>query len=396
MIREHTTPADRRAWSYKAGEKGRNRVRVFAWQGGIWIDYREDGKRVRHRLAYTDRDRAKREADKIAARFTELPIEGARGTAAPMTLRSLFDIYQREVTPQKAKSTQAHDRCALRLFLRAFGATRQPDTLNRRDWDSYVERRRRGEIAPPGRKGQRVRSRIIEQDLKLLLAVLNWAERSRDDAQGGYLVARNPLRGLKVPREESPRRPQITREQLETLLLVAAELSPRAVLFVALAWYTGHRAGSIRQLRWSDVNLEAERLRWRGETDKVRTEHETPMHPALVPLLVQEQERTGGAGEGFVFPSEHDAERPMSREDATELWGVLRRRAGIPDGRRYGWHAFRRAFANQLRNVPLKELQTLGGWKSEATVVRVYLQPDVEAQRAALERLPVPGSGNGQ
>jgi hypothetical protein len=37
--------------------------------------------------------------------------------------------------------------------------------------------------------------------------------------------------------------------------------------------------------------------------------------------------------------------------------------------------------------VPLRELKDLGGWKTEKTVIGTYLQPDQDAQRAALERL---------
>jgi len=47
------------------------------------------------------------------------------------------------------------------------------------------------------------------------------------------------------------------------------------------------------------------------------------------------------------------------------------------------------AFANALRDVPLCELKDLGGWKSAATIVRVYLQPDQQVQRTALGRLAV-------
>src|SRR5207253_39634 len=118
---------------------------------------------------------------------------------------------------------------------------------------------------------------------------LNWAERSRDDATGEYLVERNPLRGLNVPREENPRRPQISPEQFKTLQLVAAEVSPQAECFVLLAWYTGHRAGAVRQLRWSDLDLDAETIRWRAESDKIGYEHRTPIHPSLAVILRGEQ-----------------------------------------------------------------------------------------------------------
>ena len=39
---------------------------------------------------------------------------------------------------------------------------------------------------------------------------------------------------------------------------------------------------------------------------------------------------------------------------------------------------------NELRNVPLRDLADLGGWKSSQTIAQVYQQPDVDAQRTAL------------
>ncbi len=135
--------ASGRPWSYIAGEKGKNRVRVYERASfGLWIDYRDvDGKRVRQPLRHDDRERAKLKAEEVAAKFRR---HGAAPTA--MTLRTLFDIYEREVTPHKAESTQAHDRRTLPLFLKAFGANRLPETLNRRDWDSYIARRRSGKF----------------------------------------------------------------------------------------------------------------------------------------------------------------------------------------------------------------------------------------------------------
>jgi hypothetical protein len=47
------------------------------------------------------------------------------------------------------------------------------------------------------------------------------------------------------------------------------------------------------------------------------------------------------------------------------------------------------ACANSLRDVPMRELKDLGGWKSEKTLITVYLQPDQQAQRTALSRLSV-------
>ena len=395
MKKPTDTASRRRMWSYKAGERGRNRVRVYAWpkQGeGLWIDYRVGGRRTKKPLGHADRDRAKREADKIAGRWGQ----DTMARPAVLTLRTLFDIYESEVTPQKKSAS--HDRRTLALFLKAFGAERRPETLNVRDWQSFIRSRQSGELTPVVRRGKDgksvlrpVRARVLEQDLKLLLAVLNWAERARVDGSG-FLIERNPLRGLKVPKEESPRRPMFTAEQCVALRRAAAEHSPVAERLVMLAWYTGHRSSAIRQLRWSDIDLEAGVIRWRAETDKIGYAHRNPMHPELVTFLKHERARAGAIGEAWVFPSDTDPAQPAHRDYALKKVGPdLRDAAGIPAGERYGWHSFRRAFANALRDVPLRELKDLGGWKTERTLVTVYLQPDEQAQRTALGKLATNG-----
>jgi integrase len=81
------------------------------------------------------------------------------------------------------------------------------------------------------------------------------------------------------------------------------------------------------------------------------------------------------------------ANEAMTGNEAAKLWRAIGDAAGIPAGNRIGTHSFRRAFANRLRDVPMRELKDLGGWKTEKTVIGTYLQPDENAQRAALERL---------
>jgi integrase len=384
----------RAMWSYVTGEKRRNRIRVFAWPekgDSLWIDYRVHGKRTKTALGHSDRDRAKRQADEIAGR---LSAGNARPAGAVLSLRTLFDIYEREVTPTKGSSARDHDRRTLPLFLKAFGAERRPETLNGRDWQSYIMRRRSGELAPQVRRGKdgkivltTVRARVMEQDLKLLLAVLNWAELAREDGSE-FLLARNPLRGLEVPKEKSPRRPMFTAEHCVALRRAAAGHSALAERFVMLALYTGHRSGAIRQLRWSDIDLDAGVIRWRAEMDKIGYEHQNPLHSELRAFLRRDRVRASAIGDAWVFPDPYDATAPMSRDFAVKrLWPTLRDAAGIGKGQHYGWHSFRRAFANALRNVPLRDLKDLGGWKTEQTVVAVYLKADEQSQRAALAKL---------
>ena len=184
--------------SYGAGEWGRNRVRVFPdpKTGLLQIEWRENGRRLSKSLKHRDWARAKRQADEFAAGFAGPEIGGgAEAESEPLTLGRLFDIYGEEVTPTKGRQSRRHDRAAMRMFLGFFGRDRSPATLSQRDWDRFIRERRAGRVGPSGRP---VSDRTIQQDLKLLLAILNWAAKSRDE-QGRLLLDSNPLKGLKTP-----------------------------------------------------------------------------------------------------------------------------------------------------------------------------------------------------
>ena len=107
-----------------------------------------------------------------------------------------------------------------------------------------------------------------------LMAVLNWATRSRDE-QGRLLLNSNPLKGLRKPREKNPTRVVLTQAEYERLLRVSAEVDWRFHLALVLAHETGHRIGAIRKLRWSDIDLDGETIRWRSEHEKTGFEHRT-------------------------------------------------------------------------------------------------------------------------
>ena len=67
-------------------------------------------------------------------------------------------------------------------------------------------------------------------------------------------------------------------------------------------------------------------------------------------------------------------------EEAAFLTPVVRR----------GWHSLRRKFATELKNMPLKDLSDLGGWKNAETILKCYQWPDTETQREALRsRRPI-------
>ena len=191
--------------SYGAGEWGRNRVRVFPdpKTGLFQVEWRENGRRRSRSLGHRDWVRAKKQADEFAAGFASPDLNGkAEAEPEPLTLGTLIEIYGEEVTPTKAEASQRSDRAATRMFLQFFGRGREPSTLSHSDWDRFIRARRAGSIGPSGKP---VSDRTVEHDLKFLIAVLNWAARSKDE-RGRLLLDRNPLKGLRMPMEKNPTR----------------------------------------------------------------------------------------------------------------------------------------------------------------------------------------------
>ncbi len=376
------TKRDRRA--YSAGEWGRNRVRVFPdpKTGLYQIEWRENGRRLARSLKHRDWSRAKRQADKVAAGFAVRELNGkAEPEPEPLTLGTLFEIYGEEVTPTKAESSQKYDRATMRMFLKFFGGHRRPDTLSQRDWDRFIRARRSGRA---GRSGRPVGNRTIQQDLKLLIAILNWAAKSRDE-EGRLLLDSNPLRGLKTPTEKNPTRVVLTQAEYEALLKASMSMDWRFRVALVIAHETGHRIGAVRQLRWSDIDLEARIIRWRAENEKTGYEHRTPVTAEVLAVLEEARMQNPRGGNSPVLPAPKDLSRCLDRSRVRVWWDKAQKLAGLEPRRGRGWHSLRRKFASDLMDQPLKVLCELGGWKTAQTVLQCYQRPDEDRLRKALE-----------
>ncbi len=370
--------------SYSAGEWGRNRVRVFAdpKTGLYQIEWRENGRRRTRSLKHRDWTRAKRQADEFAAGFAgPEPNDRKEAEPEPLTLGRLFDIYSEEVTPTKGKRTRMRDGAATVMFLRFLGADRDPATLSQRDWDRFIRERRAGKV---GLSGKPVGNRTIEGDLIFLMAVLNWAARSRD-GQGRLLLDSNPLRGLRKPKEKNPTRVALDEEEYEALLRVSRQVDWRFHVALVLAHETGHRIGAIRKLRWPDIDFEDKSVRWRAKHEKTGYEHTTPLTDKALAALEEARGMSTATGSGPVLPAPADASRCAGRSVVGFWWKHAQKLAGLEPKHGRGWHSLRRKFASDLMDQPLKVLCELGGWRDAHTVLRCYQRPDGGHLRKALE-----------
>ncbi|WP_420448496.1 tyrosine-type recombinase/integrase [Candidatus Palauibacter sp.] len=339
---------------------------------------------------------SKRQADEFAAGFASpYPNGEAEAEPEPLTLEKLFDIYGEEVTPTKGERSRRSDKVATRMFLHFFGRDRDPATLSQRDWDRFIRERRAGRIGPSRRP---VSDRTIEWDLTFLIAVLNWAERSRNE-RGGLLLERNPLKGLRKPREKNPTRVILSEEEYQAMLGVSRRVDWRFHVAFVLAHETGHRIGAIRQLRWSDIDLEVGVVRWRARHEKTGYEHTTPLTAEALAALGEARRMSQGTGDAPLLPARRDPSVCVSRSLVREWWVRAEAIGGLEPKRGRGWHSLRRKFASDLMDLPLKVLCELGGWRDAQTVLRCYQRPDAGQLRTALEgrrrvAAEIPTSGN--
>jgi integrase len=309
----------KKCWSYNAGERGRNWVRAYEDGSGgkLYLEWRDQGRRSRALLRDVhDTDTAKQRADDLVAALGKME---PKVTKAPMTLAQLLRLYGKEATPFKGESKQAHDRRATMLWLAFFDgheeasrrSIRHPSTLDRTDWDRFIQARRRGSVPDHPRE---VGDRQVQYDLKFMIAVLNWAAGHK--VEGRTVLEGNPWQGALrrmqkwgMPREKSPARPGMAEDLRQGL--IAHSPNWQFELALVLGRETLRRNHSIRNLRWSDINLEDEAVRWRDEFDKSGNERVTPLFEESIRALKNAPSR--GIGEAPVFPSATRPDKATSR-----------------------------------------------------------------------------------
>ena len=314
----------------------------------------------------------------------------------PLTLASLSSLYQQEAPGyrQNTKRTQDQKRAATARLQAAFGPTKLVAQLTLNDVDRYVAMRRSGNGWPDGRQRDPVRANAVRDDLALLRAMILWACRERGP-DGRWLVAENPLRGMKVPREENPVRPVATYDRFEKVRKAAQELARtapqvrgrerwvRLELALVLAEATGRRIGAIRGLRWSDISLNPPRIRWRAAFDKRGREMTVPIPPSLGAELHGFRRKLKAVGDGWLFPRRH-ADLPWPREVFGELLGRAEAKAdvpGLPGGK---WHAYRRKWATERKTLSVVDVMAAGGWKDLQTLTRCYQHADSDTMLAVM------------
>ena len=184
---------------------------------------------------------------------------------------------------------------------------------------------------------------------------------------------------------------------LEEIALMLSVLPEPSRTVVALAAFTGLRAGEVRGLTWEaytpgDENslgvIRVLRSVWRGrigEPKNSRSKAPVPLIPQLEALLERHREASGSPASGPIFPN--------GKGKALDLDSLYRRqmkeRLKAARIEWEGWHGFRRGLATNLERIGVREsIAAMVLRHSNDRVTRKhYIKPPTLEAIAAMRRL---------
>jgi integrase len=157
----------------------------------------------------------------------------------------------------------------------------------------------------------------------------------------------------------------------------------RMELVIVLLEATGRRLGSVRQLRWEDIDLTRGEIRWRADADKKGQEWGTPIPVALAEEIRVFQKKLGAVG-GWVFPQRRNPNKAIGRDALAPLIREAEDHAKLPKLDGGLCHPYRRKWATERKHLSIKDVAAAGGWKDVGTLLTCYQQADRETMLAVM------------
>ncbi len=146
---------------------------------------------------------------------------------------------------------------------------------------------------------------------------------------------------------------------------------------LVIAEGTGHRIGSVRQLRHNDLILgEQPKVRWRAGTDKAETESLTPISPEVHERLMKVRRERATGGDMPLFPAPMDRSRPVGEKTVAHWLDRAMKLAGVPALAHDKFHGLRRKWVMERKDYPDKDVARAGGWRSTRVMKQAYQQVD--------------------
>jgi integrase len=335
---------------YKRKDRGR--------EGGVWwIRYTHDGKQVRESTGKL----SKREALQCLHERLGQVADG-RFSLSLVKESPRFSEYADEFLATHSKNTKTPQGC-------------RRDETSVKNLKDFFGEKRLNSITPMLIEHYR-RARLdkgrshatVNRETACLKTIFSMAVKSRR-------AVTNPVKGMKLLREDNVVQNVLSQEDEEKLLANAAEHIRRVVI---CALETGLRLGEILSLRWESVDLVTGFIR--VERSKSGKKREIPISDRLRSVL-SEAGKKGRDGEVF----RHMNGKPIKsvREGyANALEGAKLTEKG------YRFHDLRHTFATRLvlSGTDLATVQTLLGHSTPMMTMR-YAHPGLDDKRRAIDRL---------
>lgn len=179
-----------------------------------------------------------------------------------------------------------------------------------------------------------------------------------------------PTKGARLPKEIKKEKPVLNSRQIEYLLAMALAEKHEYFPIWAVAFETGCRTGELWALKWSDVDLEQNKItisksyNFRAgivKSTKNNKARIVPVSKEFKALLLYLQRDTGASG--FVLPRVSS----LKNGQAAMILRHFCREIGVPE---IPFHGTRACFATLClnRGVPLTKLMAVGGWDRLSSV----------------------------
>lgn len=390
-----------KCWRWSTGSHGAT-VKVFERVPGgplyIGVPLPEGGYH-RVSLHHTDRDAATREAGALAISRKAKEAQPTRLTVGAM-MANYVDVVQGK-SPDYVDDT----RRAAEMWTRFLGSSfevRCTSDEDQKRWkaklNEFTRLRLAGALDPRGHliiedKQEPVGPRAVANDLKTFRAACHNAV-----IPGGG----DPTKGIKFPVEKNPKRPVADADRFDALMEVADQVLMRVGRGRAACWERSHlrtilrlagdagrRISSILALRWSDWHPERGTfgwLRWRADEDKLGVEWWAPVTEEVRDEIERLRRERPGLGAALMFPAPNHPDQPVDSGVATDWLEDAEQLAGLESLDGGMWHPWRRRWACERKDWPLKDVAAVGGWKDTATLLKCYMVADDETMEAVVSQ----------
>ena len=382
-------------------------VRVYQNGKRWWADVRIDSKRSRTSLKTVERGTAETNARALARELAKQKLLGVKPDT--LTLGQLFIAYNENAKPLLNEARQKWVASRQAMFLAAWREDLEVRRLSQRDVEHFCAERRAGRLTPfrpiqgkrkgwTGRNPVAVRQGTLAGDFRWLSAAFNFAvEHEVDDVS---ILTKNPLHRLALPKEKNPRRPVASHLRFTRTLeqTDATDSKGRLRCLLQLARYTGRRIDAMCNLRVSDVLTTPDRLRavlastgrderladdwplgavrWRAEHNKQGFDELAPLSVAARDALDTYMQKAGRVGDAVLFPAPEDDDAAIERRLVTRWLLKAERLAGLPKLEQGAWHAYRRLWAVERKDLPDVDVASAGGWRDTRALKMSYQQTD--------------------